>query len=243
MSRLRDAFDASYASTRGFAGGTDPRITDRELAVFAARKVGQRLRAILRRLPQSYLGPGISLHNRRHLRLGAGTSLAAGVYIDALSSGGVHLADAATVDRRAIIRGTGSIRRLGEGVRIGRRSAIGVDCFIHGGGGVTIGDNVLLGPGVRIFSENHDFADPTVPIIEQGETPAPVCIGDDVWIGAGAVVLAGATIGHGAIVAAGAVVRGAVAPFSIVAGVPARQVGLRADLGESHSSARRPAAE
>lgn len=241
MSRLRDAFEDRYRSQRGFEGGTDPRISDGEIVAFAMRKVGQRLRGALRRMPHSYVGPRVALQGRRRLHLGAGTVLAADVVIDALSSDGVHLDDSVTVDRRAIIRATGSIRRIGVGVRIGRRSAVGVDCFIHGGGGVTIGRDVLLGPGVRIFSENHDFALRGVPIIEQGETPAAVEIGDDVWIGAGATVLAGARIGTGAIVAAGAVVRGDVEPYSIVAGVPARVVGHRGDAEEVSASARPPA--
>ncbi|TXK17847.1 acyltransferase, partial [Homoserinibacter sp. GY 40078] len=170
-------------------------------------------------MPHSYLGPRVSIANRRRLHLGHGTSIAADAVIDALSRDGVRLDDAVTVDRRAVIRATGSIRRIGVGVRIGRRSAVGVDCFIHGGGGVVIGRDVLLGPSVRIFSENHDFDSRDVPIIEQGETPGSVEIGDDVWIGANSTVLAGARIGTGAIVAAGAVVRGEVPPYAIVAGV------------------------
>lgn len=228
MSWLRDAFDARYRAERGITG-TDPRISDGEIVSFAARKAVHRMRGILRRLPHSYVGPRVQLHHRRRLTVGRGTSIAAEVVIDALAVDGVHLDDAATIDRRAIIRGSGSIRRLGAGVRIGRRSAVGVDCFIHGGGGVTIGDNVLLGPAVRIFSENHVFADPDVPIIEQGEVPSAVVIGDDVWIGASATILAGAHIGDGCVVAAGAVVRGEIPAYSIVAGVPARVVGRRTD--------------
>ncbi len=241
MSRLREAFEDRYRAQRGFERGTDPEISDGEIVAFTARKIGQRLRGVLRRMPRTYVGPRVSLQNRRRLHLGAGTVLAADVVIDALSRDGVRLDDAVTVDRRAIIRGTGSIRRIGVGVNVGRRSAIGVDCFIHGGGGVTIGRDVLLGPGVRIFSENHDFGLRGVPIIEQGETPAAVEIGDDVWIGAGATVLAGARIGTGAIVAAGAVVRGDVDPYTIVAGVPARVVGHRGESEEVPASARPPA--
>jgi acetyltransferase-like isoleucine patch superfamily enzyme len=57
-------------------------------------------------------------------------------------------------------------------------------------------------------------------------------LGEDVWIGFGAVVLSGATVGRGGIVAAGSVVSGAVAPYAIVAGQPARQVGVRFDSDE-----------
>ena len=147
--------------------------------------------------------------------------------IDSLSREGVTLAAAATVDRGAVIRGSGVIRDLGVGVRIGERAAIGAYDFIHGGGGVTIGRDVLLGPFVQVFSENHRFDDPNRPIIEQGEQRAPVVIDDGVWVGASAIILAGVVVGRGAIVAAGAVVRDDVPPGAIVAGVPARVVGQR----------------
>ncbi|WP_414819858.1 acyltransferase [Sphingomonas sp. Root710] len=55
----------------------------------------------------------------------------------------------------------------------------------------------------------------------------PICIGDDVWIGAKAVILSGSTIGSGSVIAAGSVLRGAVPPGAIYGGVPAREIGRR----------------
>jgi acetyltransferase-like isoleucine patch superfamily enzyme len=227
VSRLRDALDDRYRDARGLGTGFDPEASDREVYAFVARKLVQRATGLLRRAPRSYVGRRVVLRNRAKLTLGPGTVLGDEVLIDALSHEGVRLAAGATVDRGAVIRGSGVIRDLGVGVEVGERAAIGAYDFIHGGGGVRIGRDVLLGPYVQIFSENHRYQDPARPIIEQGEDRAPVVIEDDVWVGASAVILAGVVVGAGSVVAAGAVVRADVAPGSIVAGVPARVVGRR----------------
>jgi acetyltransferase-like isoleucine patch superfamily enzyme len=227
VSRLRDGLDERYRGARGLGTGFDPAASDGEVYAFAARKLLQRVAGVLRRAPHSYVGRRVTLRNRRKLSLSPGTVLGDDVLIDALSRDGVRFAAGATVDRGAVIRGSGVIRELGVGVEVGERAAIGAFNFIHGGGGVRIGRDVLLGPFVQIFSENHRFDDPDAPIIEQAVQRAPVVIEDDVWIGASAVILAGVVVGAGAIVAAGAVVRSDVPPGAVVAGVPARVVGRR----------------
>ena len=132
-----------------------------------------------------------------------------------------------TVDRGATLLGTAVIRNLGQGIEIGPQTAVGAFNVIHGGGGVRIGSSCLLGPFVAIYSENHRFSDPAIPIRDQGEERAEVSIGDDVWIGAHAAVLAGVSIGDGAVVAAGAVVTRDVPEGAIMGGVPRRAIGKR----------------
>ena len=85
-------------------------------------------------------------------------------------------------------------------------------------GRITIGNGVLIGHNVVLSTLNHDPA----PARRAWLHPAPIVIGDRVWIGSNATVLPGVTIGDGAIVAAGAVVTKDVAPNTVVAGVPAR---------------------
>lgn len=86
----------------------------------------------------------------------------------------------------------------------------------------------MMGPRVTILALNHEFSSVDVPMIRQGHAaPKPVIIGNDVWIGAQAIILPGVTVGDGAIVGAGAVVAKPVAPFTIVAGNPARVIGQR----------------
>lgn len=96
-------------------------------------------------------------------------------------------------------------------------------------GKVSIGRDVLIANGVIINSRNHVFSDATRTISSQGYTAGEVVIGNDVWIGACALILPNVHVGDGAIIAAGAVVNKSVPPYSIVGGVPARVIGVRGD--------------
>lgn len=111
----------------------------------------------------------------------------------------------------------------------GRGVGIGRGCVLHCAGGLSLGNDVFMGPGVRIFTDNHRWTDPELPIARQGVDRAPVTIEDDVWLGAGATVTAGVRIGAGAVIAAGAVVTRDVPRGAIVGGVPARVLGYRDD--------------
>jgi acetyltransferase-like isoleucine patch superfamily enzyme len=121
----------------------------------------------------------------------------------------------------------GAFLQHSYGIAAGRNLNINRGVHIYGRGGVTIGDYVLIGPNVVITSSQHRYTIPGMPILFQGHDREAVVIGNDVWIGANAVVLPGVTIGNGTIVGAGAVVTVDTDPYSIVGGVPARKIGER----------------
>lgn len=111
-------------------------------------------------------------------------------------------------------------------VEIGDNSGIGIDCKLYGK--VIIGNNVMMGPEVFIYTSNHNFKDLSRPMCEQGhEKERPVNIGNDVWIGSRVTILPGITIGDGAIIGSGAVVTKDVGNYDIFAGNPARKIGSR----------------
>ncbi len=105
-------------------------------------------------------------------------------------------------------------------VVIGDHTRIGLHNTIIGP--VTIGNHVNLAQGITITALNHNFEAPERRIDEQGVSTQQVIIGDDIWIGAHAVILPGVTIGNHCVIAAGAVVTKDVPPHSLVAGVPAK---------------------
>lgn len=93
---------------------------------------------------------------------------------------------------------------------------------------VTLGDYSMIANDVMIIGSDHKFSEPDLPIIFSGRDKlSPTNIGKDVWIGTRAIVMAGVSIGNGAIIGAGAVVTEDVRPYSIVVGVPAREIKRR----------------
>lgn len=119
----------------------------------------------------------------------------------------------------------------GKNIHLGERVFVNSGCRFQDQGGITIGDDALIGHNVVIATLNHDLD----PDRRATTVPAPVVIGARVWIGANATVLPGVTIGDGAVVAAGAVVTRDVAPGTVVGGVPARELRR----GGSGAAARR----
>ncbi|WP_264581493.1 sugar O-acetyltransferase [Rhodoblastus acidophilus] len=111
---------------------------------------------------------------------------------------------------------------FGENITIGRNFFANFDCVILDAAEVTIGDFVLFGPRVGIYTANH--------AIDPGERDAggciarPVAIGDRCWIGGGVQIMGGVTIGNGAIVGAGSVVTKSVPANVVAGGVPARVI-------------------
>ncbi|MEP6601141.1 MAG: acyltransferase [Nitrospirota bacterium] len=112
-------------------------------------------------------------------------------------------------------------------LEIGDNSWIGQQCFIHSAGGITIGRNVGIGPGVRMLTSYHRDEGIEVPILFSALTFAAIIIEDDCDIGTGAIVLPGVHIGKGAQVGAGAVATRDVPDYAVVAGVPAAVLRIR----------------
>ncbi len=109
-------------------------------------------------------------------------------------------------------------------LRIGSRCVIGRGGHLVAHHSLLIGDDVFTGPNVYITDQNHCYADPDMPIGRQWPQNTAVSIGAGSWLGAGVIVLPGASIGRNVVVAAGSVVRGPVPDRCVIAGVPARVV-------------------
>ena len=157
----------------------------------------------------------------------------------------IHIGSNVVVDDNCLLDAKGETNggiRIGDGVFIGRNTIlsckngdieladganVGFNCEIFSGSRVSIGRRVLMAAYSYVIGGDHDFSDPSQPVLEQSRTSAGVSIGDGVWMGAGAKVLDGVTIGDDAVIGAGAVVRDAVPARAIAVGVPARVVGSR----------------
>jgi acetyltransferase-like isoleucine patch superfamily enzyme len=120
------------------------------------------------------------------------------------------------------------IKAAAGSLTIGADTSIGAGCFIGAGSaGTAIGDDCLISPHVTILATNYRYERLDVPIQKQGQTSRGVRIGDNVWIGAGVVVLDGSDIGEGAIIVPNSVVSSRVPPNAIVQGNPAKVIFTR----------------
>lgn len=158
----------------------------------------------------------------------------AGIYLDrtvSISTGvGFKLTDGGVArffNGVSISRGVDIHVQAGD-LSVGRDSFIGPWTTIVSCDSIQIGENCLIAERVTIRDHDHRIHDGgAVPIRRAGMCTAPIHIGNDVWIAAGAIILKGVALGDGAVVAANAVVRSSVPARAIVAGVPAKVVGYR----------------
>lgn len=113
-------------------------------------------------------------------------------------------------------------RSSGRKVSIGKGTIINYGCLLYVTGGLIIGEGVSISAGAWLVTGSHDINDPQFPAFFK-----PIVIGNHVWIGMRATVLAGVTIGEGAVIMAGAMVTHDVPPYAVVGGVPAKVIKQR----------------
>ena len=108
---------------------------------------------------------------------------------------------------------------------LGNNSELGTRCMIQSN--VYLGDDVIMGPDVKIYSRNHKYNSLKIPIRSQGKEYYETHIGNDVWLGSNVIITAGCKVGNHVIVAAGAVVTKDVPEYAIVGGIPAKVIKFR----------------
>ena len=107
-------------------------------------------------------------------------------------------------------------------LKIGQGTIVGYGTFLDGREPIEIGNHTDIASEVMVYNQEHD-----IHAADFRAVGGPVMIGDYVFIGPRAIILPGVTVGDGAVVAAGAVVTKNVAPYAIVGGVPAKEIGQR----------------
>lgn len=207
--------------------------TLRDLSVISSRRAMQILRGVVLRpfLKKTagliFVGSRVKISHAYQLTAGKNMIVEDNVYINALSEQGISIGDNVSIARDSILICTGVIAHKGIGITIGSGTGINARAYLSGQGGITIGKDVIFGPDVKVFSENHNYADPGRSIKAQGVTRKGVVIEDNCWLGAGVTVLDGVTIGEGCVIAAGSVVSRSVPANSIAAGIPAKVIKNR----------------
>ena len=174
------------------------------------------------------VGGGVRITNPSWIFHSGRLMIEDGAEVQGVSQGGIRFGAEVSIGPRTAIRPSSYYGgEAGLGLVVGDRSSFATDCFIGCSGEVTIGNDVLFGPGVRVYSENHVFSDTEATIRSQGVERSFVRIGDDCWIGSGTTIAAGVTIGTGVVIGAGSVVTRDIPDYSIAVGSPARVIRSR----------------
>lgn len=205
----------------------DESVPEWTLARSMVSRGAQLVRGLVRFRRAAFVAGHVQVRCPRRLHLARGAVIERGCRIDALSRDGVHLAERAKLGAGTVVSSTGHLSKVGHGLRMGRDSSCGEWCYFGASGGITIGDDVIMGQYVTFHAQEHEFDGADEPIRLQGTSEEGIEIGDGTWIGAKATFLDGARVGRGSVVAAGAVVRGVHPEGAVLAGVPAKIIRQR----------------
>lgn len=207
----------------------DPEVPFSYLFLFFARKAFELIYGVLvfRRLTPVFVHHRATIRCKKKMRFGRNLVIDRHCYIDALSAEGIVAGNNVSIGRFTTMTCTGNLKTLGKGIKIGNNVGMGTRGHYGCAGGVTIGDNTIIGDYVSFHSENHNFESLDIPIRNQGVSHQGITVGENCWIGAKVTILDGAQVGNGCVIAAGAVVRGIIPDNAVIGGVPAKIIKIR----------------
>ena len=173
------------------------------------------------------LGQGVRFQHLELIRFGKWLKVGEFARFSGLGTDGLLMGDNVSIGAFSQVIVSTSLTEPGRYIRLGHRVGIGEFAYLGGGGGLSIGDDCIIGQYFSCHPENHLHGDYQELIRLQGVTRQGISIGPNCWIGSKVTVLDGVMIGAGCVVAAGAVVTRSVPAGSVVAGVPARIISSR----------------
>ncbi|MFV8378240.1 acyltransferase [Flavobacterium sp. LB3R33] len=169
-----------------------------------------------------FVGKHVNMQCIQKIHFSSGTTIGNYVKISSLGSPSFRIGINFSLKDFSRIDSFGSLKKASGKLIIGDNVGISENCYISIRGNLSIGNSVIIGPYVQIFTENHLTEINGIPFRLQDEIRKDVVIGNNVWIGAGSIILAGVTILDNSVIAAGSVVVSNVESESVYGGVPAK---------------------
>jgi acetyltransferase-like isoleucine patch superfamily enzyme len=160
--------------------------------------------------------------------LAQGCRIDDGIRLVSFSRERLSLGDCVSINAGTVLAFGDDLNGYGQ-IRIGRNTWIGEYNNLRAGGGdISIGSDCLISQFCTLVASNHGMAK-EIPVRQQAPQTGPtgLCLGNDVWLGAGVTVTPGVTVGDGAVIGAGAVITRDIPPYEIWAGIPAHKIGER----------------
>ncbi len=212
----------SFLNRAGKNYTIDKNIPSRLIVKMLIRRSIMLLRGIMVLRRKVFLGYGCSISNKKNFSFGRNVTIESYTKLDGYSSEKIILGDNAKIGAYSNLLSTSHFSKFGKGMKMGNNSSIGDFTHFGAPGGLEIGNDVIMGSYISFHSENHNFADTTKLIREQGTTSKGIKLGNNIWVGAKVTFLDGCVIGNNCVVAAGAVVSGVFPDNCVIGGVPAK---------------------
>lgn len=173
------------------------------------------------------LGRRVKFFYTKNMQIGSMVKIDEGAFLSALGTGRLIIGNNTSVGAYSRLEISMTFNDLGKHIHIGDHVGIGQFACLGGAGGLTIGDNCIIGPYLSCHPENHNFGDDSTLIKNQGVSRKGIKIGQNCWIGAKVTILDGVTVGDNCVIAAGAVVTKDMPANSVIGGVPAKVIKSR----------------
>jgi len=177
-----------------------------------------------------FFGRGVRISGTSSIQFGRMVQIGDYVNITAYGKGGLTLGNNVWIGSNSFIKVSFSFNDPGEYIYIGNNVGLGEFAHLGGAGGLTIGDDCIIGPYLSCHPENHNFFDNEKLIRMQGVTRRGINIGKNCWIGSKVTILDGVTIGNNCVIAAGAVITKNMPADSVIGGVPAKVIKSRREI-------------
>jgi len=169
-----------------------------------------------------YLGKRCVVLNKKNFQFGKNVTIEKDTILDGYAKSKIVLGNGVKIGAFSNLNTTSHMSKYGLGLKMGNNSAIGDYTHFGAAGGITIGNDVIMGSYISFHSENHNYQDTSQLIRNQGVTSKGIVLGDNIWVGAKVTFLDGAIIGSNCVIAAGAVVNGIFPSNVVIGGVPAK---------------------
>jgi acetyltransferase-like isoleucine patch superfamily enzyme len=173
-----------------------------------------------------FVGKNCTILNKSNIVFGKNVTIEKYTRLDGYAKEKIELGNNVKIGAYSNLLSTSHFSKYGKGLKVGNNSAFGSFTEFGAAGGIDIGDNVIGGSYISFHSENHNYADTSKLIREQGVTSKGIKIGNNVWIGAKVTFLDGSFVDDNTVVAAGAVVNGIYPKNAIIGGIPAKVIKI-----------------